>query len=212
MEARRRHPGRVKTLKQPMNNGGCSGLRSIFSGPKHEKRSDSIVVDQNAMQQGRRYWKCLQAAVWKLRHSSASVAWSIPAYLLKIHVFLNEGSQKPHHHGIGYKTKREGSQYMSSPIIKHFFVSLFAVVHAAEYAPNPAAQIARSFHSEGSSSRAMRHGDVSFGKVVIQRFMVQRDQRKQQGTRTDRSTRLLGTLGRRPMGRHGPGRSRRSPG
>ena len=35
---------------------------------------------------------------------------------------------------IGHMITREGSQYTPSPIIKHFFVSLFAVVHAAEYA------------------------------------------------------------------------------
>ena len=33
------------------------------------------------------------------------------------------------------KTTREGSQFTPSPIIKRFFVSLFAVVHAAEYTP-----------------------------------------------------------------------------
>ena len=65
---------------------------------------------------------------------SASVAWSLPSELLKILVFLIGGAQKPHKHGIGYKTKREGSKYMSSPIIKHF-ASLFAVAHAAGYAP-----------------------------------------------------------------------------
>ena len=59
----------------------------------------------------------------------------IPTELLKILVFPNERPQKPHKHGIEYKTKHGGSQYMSSPIIKHFFVSLVAVVHAAEHEP-----------------------------------------------------------------------------
>ena len=100
-----------------------------------KERSHRIVVDHNAIQQEHRGWKCLQAAVWRLQHWRASVAWSIPTELLKILVFPNEGPQKPHKHGIGYKTKRGGSQYMSSPIIKHFFFSLVAVVHAAEYEP-----------------------------------------------------------------------------
>ena len=47
------------------------------------------------------------------------------AALLKILVFPRGGAQ----------TKREGSPHMSSPIIKHFFVSLCVVVHAAEHAP-----------------------------------------------------------------------------
>ena len=50
-------------------------------------------------------------------------------------VLRNGGPEKPHKHGIGYKTKREGSQYMSAPIIKHSFASVFAVVHSTGYAP-----------------------------------------------------------------------------
>ena len=49
--------------------------------------------------------------------------------------FPSGGPHEPHKHGIGYKTKRDGSSYVSSPNIKHFFVSLFAVVHAAAHAP-----------------------------------------------------------------------------
>ena len=70
---------------------------------------------------GHRDWTCLQAAVWKLRHWRASVAWSIPAELLKILVCSNGGAQQQHQHG---------SHHMSSPIIKHF-VSLIAVVQRA---------------------------------------------------------------------------------
>ena len=88
---------------------------------------------------------------------------------------------------------------MFSPIPKHFFVSIFAVVHAAEYAPI-SWQSARCFHSQGSSSRAMPHGDVPSGKVAVQRLAGQNDQRKEQRIRSDRSKRLLGTLGLRMLG------------
>ena len=114
----------VKTLDQPINKGGCNGLPIIFSCEveRLKERSDLVVVDQNAVQQGQGDWTCRKAAVWKLGHWRASVPWSIPAELLKIHVFSCGRAQKPHKHGIGYKTQREGRQYMSSPIIKHFFV------------------------------------------------------------------------------------------
>ena len=55
---------------------------------------------------------------------------------------------------------------------------------------------ARSFHS-----RAMHHGDVFFGKVLVPRFVRQRKIReKKQGTRLDRSRRLLVTMGLRMFG------------
>ena len=60
--------------------------------------------------------------------------WSIPAELLENLGFSKRMCDTPHMHGIGYKTKHEASRYMSSPIIKHFLVSLFVVVHASEYA------------------------------------------------------------------------------
>ena len=84
----------VKTLEQPIDKGGCHGLRIIFSDvvERMKERSDPTVVDQNAIQQGHRDWKCLQAAVWKLRHWRASVPWSIPAELLKVLVFPNGGA------------------------------------------------------------------------------------------------------------------------
>ena len=85
------------------------------------------------MLQGHRDWKCLQASVWQLRHWRTTVEWSIRADLLKIKFFSYGGAQKPHKHGIGNKTKREESSFF--PVMKYFFVSLFAVAHAAEYAP-----------------------------------------------------------------------------
>ena len=54
---------------------------------------------------------------------------------------------------------------------------------------------ARSFHS-----RAMHHGDVFVGKVLVPRFVRQEDHRKKQGTRLDRSRRLLVTMGLRMFG------------
>ena len=74
---------------------------------------------------------------------------------------------------------------MSSPTIKHFFVSLFAVL--------------RNLYSQESHSRVMHHGDVPFGQVVVSRVVVQEDQRKEQRTKPDRRKRLLGTLGRRML-------------
>ena len=127
----------MKTLEKPINKGGCNGLRITFSSDVEcmQERSDPTVADQNATQHGHRDRTCLQAAVWKLWHWRAIVAWSMPAELLTMLIFPSGGAQQPHKHGIGYKTKREGSQCSSSPIIKHFFVSLFAVVHGADYAP-----------------------------------------------------------------------------
>ena len=106
MGARRRHQPRipairqcleegVKTLEQPINKGGCSGLLITFSDDVEcmQERSVPVVVDQNAIQHGHRDWTFLQAAVWKLRHWRASVAWSIPAELLKILIFPNGGAQ-----------------------------------------------------------------------------------------------------------------------
>ena len=100
MGARRRHLTSIpairhcskedaKTREQPINRGGRTGLRIIFSDEvgTMTERIDPIVVGQNAIQQGHRDWTCLQAAVWRLRHWRASVGWSIPAELLKILVF-----------------------------------------------------------------------------------------------------------------------------
>ena len=102
---------RTKTLEQPTDQGGCNGLRIIVSSAVEsmKERSDSMVADQSAMLQGHRDWTCLQAPVWKLRHWRVTVAWSIPAELLKLPVFPNGGEQKPHKHGTGCTTRREGS-------------------------------------------------------------------------------------------------------
>ena len=115
---------RAKTLEQTTDKGGCNGLRIIFS---------SEVESMKKM--GHRDWKCLQTSVWKLRHWRAIIAWSTPAELLKILLLPYERAQTPHKHGIGYTTKRESSPYVSAPISQHFFMSFFAVVHAAEHAP-----------------------------------------------------------------------------
>ena len=77
-------------------------------------------------------YKSKYGGLW---HWRASVPWSIPVELLKILVFPNGGANKPHKHGIGHKATREGRQYRPSPIIKHFFVPVFTVVHAAAFAP-----------------------------------------------------------------------------
>ena len=87
----------------------------------------------------------------------------------------------------------EKTKYMFSPIIKHFFVSLFAVVHAAEYAPNSWHSAQGSFIPKGG--RALHCGDVFLGKIVVPRFVGQQHQRKKQRTKLDRSKRFLGTLG-----------------
>ena len=84
------------------------------------------------MQQVRRGWKCLQAAVWS---SDTGERPSRGAFQLKILVFPSGGANKPHKHGIGHKASREGSQHTPSPITKYYIFSLFAVVRAAEYAP-----------------------------------------------------------------------------
>ena len=73
-----------------------------------------------------------------------------------------------------FDTKQTGSQYMSSPIIRHFFVSLFAVVHAAEYAPISWHGAQGAFIHPGHM-RAMHHDDVSSGKVVVLCFVGQED-------------------------------------
>ena len=124
----------------------------------------------------------------------AAVAWSIPAQLPKILVSPSGGPQKPHKHGIGYK------QHMSSPIIKHFCVSLFAVVDAAEDATNLLAQSARSLHPQVGNSRVMLHGDVSLGRPWYRGFWDKKIEREKQLTTHDRSKRLLGILGMQMLG------------
>ena len=149
MEARRRHlsgilakrqrlDARVKIFEQPINKGGCHGLRIVFSSEVESMKEKS----------GPSWWTKTQCnrdtgtgnvcklQWWKLRHWRGLVQWSTPAELLKKLGFQNGGAQQPHTHGIACQTKRGGNPYISSPIIKHFFVSLSAVVYAAEYVPN----------------------------------------------------------------------------
>ena len=140
------------------------------------ERIDPIVVDQNDPAGHRLDVPasfCVEAhaleSVCRVEHSSRTSE--------------DFGFSKLHKHEIGDNTKCEGSQYMSSPIIKHFFVSLFAVL--------------RSLHSQESHSRVMHHGVVPFGQVVVSRVVVQEDQRKEQRPKPDRRKRLLRTLGRR---------------
>ena len=56
-----RHCAEVKrkTLEQPIDKGGCSGLRIMFSNEVEsmKERSASIVVDQNAMLQAHNAFK-----------------------------------------------------------------------------------------------------------------------------------------------------------
>ena len=88
-------------------------------------------------------WKnvCCQTIISYFCLSSVSLLFQCCKRFLLFYIFLclfvfpTVGARRPDKHGIGWKTKRGGSQHMTSPIIKHFFVSLFAVVHAAEYAP-----------------------------------------------------------------------------
>ena len=88
-------------------------------------------------------WKnvCCQTIISYFCLSSISLLFQCCKRFLLFYIFLclfvfpTVGAQRPDKHGIGWKTKRGGSQHMTSPIIKHFFVSLFAIVHAAEYAP-----------------------------------------------------------------------------
>ena len=50
---------RVKTLERPINEGGCNGLRIIFSkevDSMKERSDDPIVDDRNVIQQGHRDW------------------------------------------------------------------------------------------------------------------------------------------------------------
>ena len=121
-------------------------------------RPHRIGTKRNAA--GAQDWKCLQVAVWKLRHWRASVAW-IPAELLKILVFPNGGAQNPHTHGIGNKTIREGSQHMSSDH-QSFLCLTFRCRACCRVRTNFVAQGAR-----------MHHGDVFSGKVVVPRFVGQ---------------------------------------
>ena len=66
---------------------------------------------------------------------------------------------------------------MSSPIIKHFLVSLFAVVHAAEYAPISWHRAQGAFIPKGAAAERCIM-DVPSGKIVVQRLVGQEDQRK----------------------------------
>ena len=103
---------RAQTLEQPVDKSGCGGPGIIFSDEvqKMKEKSDPIVVHQNATQKGHRDGKCLQAAVWKLRHWRASVPWSIPTELPKILVSpKRKDPKKKHKHGMGNKPTREGS-------------------------------------------------------------------------------------------------------
>ena len=97
-EKRQSPEERAKTREQPVEKGGCSGLRIIFGDEvqKMKENSEPIVLDHNAMQQGHRDWTCLQVAVWRPRHWRAPVPWSIPAELLEILIFPSGGADKPH--------------------------------------------------------------------------------------------------------------------
>ena len=173
----------VKTREQPINKRGCNGLPIIFSDKveRMRERSDPIVVDQNAIQQGLRDWKCLQASVWKLRDWRATVAWSMPAQLLEIHVFPNGGARKPYKHGLAYKTKRAGSQHKSSGIIKHYFVSLSVVVHAAENAPISSQRAQGAFVPKGATAERFIMVMCPLPRSLVQRLVGQEGQRKNQG-------------------------------
>ena len=87
MGARRRHPSRIpakrqflndtaKTSEQPIDQGGCNGLRIIFSNEVESMKEqyDPIVVNQNAMVQGHRDLNIRLASVWKLKHWRVSVS------------------------------------------------------------------------------------------------------------------------------------------
>ena len=81
---------------------------------------------------------------------------------------------------------------MSSPIIKHFFGSLFARCRIR----TRFAQSARSFHSqESTTGERCIMVMCPYGKVVVPRLVGQEDKRKKHGARPDRSERLLGALG-----------------
>ena len=97
----------------------CESFSALKSKASKNDRT-SFLVDQNAMLQGHRDWTCLQSSVWKLRHWRATVAWSIPAELLKIPVFSERRSTKTAKAtGLDTKARREGSPRMSSPNIRH---------------------------------------------------------------------------------------------
>ena len=146
MGARRRHVARdtcsetircswvrAKTSEQPIDQGGCNGLRIIFSNEVESMKEQyvPIVVNQNSMVQGHRDLNIRSASVWKLKHWRSSVTWSIPAEHLKILVFFQRRITKSRT-STELETKENAKDVQ--PIIKHFFVSLFAVVHVAEYA------------------------------------------------------------------------------
>ena len=163
------------------------------------RKSEDPDAARNAMQQGHRDCKCLQVAVWRLRHWRASVPWSIPAELLKILVSSSGGANKPHKLGIGHKPTREGSQYRPSPIFNLFFVSLFAVVRAVAYAPIAWHRAQGAFIPEGATAERCILVMCPFGRSWYG-DLWEKNERKKQGTRPDQSKRLLGTLGPRMPG------------
>ena len=130
--------------------GGLTGLRIIFSDEvqKMKENSEPFAVDHNATLQGHRDWTCVTS-----RSMEAQAVESFSEReLLQILVLPNGRAKTPHKQGTGHKTAREGRQCRPSPIIKNFFVSLFAVVHAAAKCADRMAQSARSLHPQRSSS------------------------------------------------------------
>lgn len=134
---RQGHEGRAQTSEQLVDQGGCGGLRIIFSDEvrKMKRKLRTYCCGPKCDATGSQRLEMPTSRSMELRHWRASVPWSIPAELLKILVFPSGGANKPHKHGIGHKASREGSQHTPSPITKCYIFSLFAVVRAAEYAP-----------------------------------------------------------------------------
>ena len=55
-----RHRRKAPTLEQPIDKGGCDGLRIVFKDVgTMNSQSDSLVVDKNAIANGSRDWTCL---------------------------------------------------------------------------------------------------------------------------------------------------------